>query len=164
MAGLARRAFLRADPGSRRAPLRPPWALPESAFAERCDGCRACVRACPEGILRPGWSGVPHVDFSHGECTFCGACRAACTRGALARAGEPWAARAEIGGTCLALRGIACGACADACGPGALRLRPRPGGIAAPQVDRDACDGCGACVAPCPERAIRVVIAEEVRT
>lgn len=157
MTALARRDLLRGDLRGRRAPLRPPWALPEAAFAERCDGCRACVRACPEGILAAGWSGIPEVDFGRGACTFCGACAEACTRGALERGrGAPWTARARITEACLALRGIACGACVDACDRGALRLRPVRGGVAVPRLDPGACDGCGACVAPCPAAAVEV--------
>ena len=165
MTALARRDLLRGDLRGRRVPLRPPWALPEAVFAERCDGCRACVEACPEGILAAGWSGVPYVDFSRGECTFCAACVRICPRGALdPRLPRPWALRARIDEACLARQGVACGACVDACGPLALALRPAPGGIAQPEVDIHACTGCGACVAPCPSGAIEVrELAEEVK-
>ncbi len=162
MTMLSRRSFLRADPGGRRAAPYPPWAVAEPRFLERCDGCRACVRACPEGILRAGWSGVPHVDFSRGECTFCAACVRACDRGALdGSMPRPWALRVCIGGQCLARQGVACGACVDACGPLALVLRPAPGGVAVPEVDVQACTGCGACVAPCPVGAVTMEVRME---
>ena len=55
---------------------------------------------------------------------------------------------------CLAYGNTVCRSCAEACEPGAIRFRPRLGGAALPEVDAAVCTGCGACVAPCPAKAI----------
>lgn len=154
----SRRNFLRGRVASHRAQPRPPWALAEASFAERCTRCGDCARACPTRIIRQGDGGYPTVDFAAGECTFCGECVSRCQPGALVRAeGAPaWTLRAAIGDTCLARRLVECRVCGEMCDVAAIRFRPQPGGIAQPELDAAACTGCGACVAPCPTGAIRV--------
>jgi len=151
-----RRDFLRGRKSSTSPVPRPPWALVAGDFEDRCTRCGDCLRVCPTAILVAGDGGFPTVDFSRGECTFCGDCAAACTPRALLReAGrEAWNQRARIGEACLAQRGVECRICGEACGVGAIRFRPRVGGVALPQLDEAACNGCGACLAPCPVQAI----------
>jgi ferredoxin-type protein NapF len=149
----SRRGFLRGRPRAV-APLRPPWALPESEFADRCSRCGDCLKACPTRILAVDDGGYPGVDFSRGECTFCGACRTACRTGALAPGEIPWRLTLIIGESCLPLRGVECRSCEDSCDAAAIRFRPRLGGPAPPAIDTERCTGCGACVAPCPTGAI----------
>ena len=114
------------------------------------------MRACPTRIVVRGSGGFPQLDFSAGECTLCRACLQACKPGALHEAEAirplPWQAR--IGEACLAERQVECRICGEACPSGAIRFRPRLGGIAQPGLDEAACNGCGACLAPCPTRAI----------
>ncbi|MBC7253323.1 MAG: DUF362 domain-containing protein [Actinobacteria bacterium] len=51
--------------------------------AERCDGCRICVRACPvEAVSMEG--NLPRIDAR--SCIACFCCAEACPRGALSRA------------------------------------------------------------------------------
>ena len=154
---LSRRGFLRGGMRSVPAAVRPPWARGELAFLAACSRCDACIRACPTGILLRSDGGFPAVDFSRGECTFCGECAAGCEPQALLRAPDglsPWALKASIGQSCLAEAGVECRVCGENCPESAIRFRPRLGGVALPQLDASACTGCGACFAPCPTRAI----------
>jgi ferredoxin-type protein NapF len=151
--------FLRGDFSGRSAVRRPPWALAEAAFVGRCDGCGQCVAVCPTRILHSGRGAYPEVDFRAGECLFCGDCVAVCRPGALQRnaAQAPWLLRASIdAGACLALRGVECRSCADPCEPRAIRMRPRLGGVAVPELETTNCNGCGACYAVCPVGAVSV--------
>lgn len=142
---------------------RPPWAVAESLFTERCDRCDACIRACPTHVLRNGSGGFPTIDFSVAGCTLCGACAQACTPQALLRDAdrEPFPWRAHINPACLAQRGVECRICAESCEADAIRFRPRLGGIAQPELDTERCNGCGACVAPCPVSCITTPLKEE---
>jgi ferredoxin-type protein NapF len=158
-----RRSFLRGrltEAAAPRAPAaqRPPWALAPDRFIEQCDRCRACIEACPQGVLKPGDGGFPEVDFSRRGCDFCGACEAACKPRALDRAAAPaWTGwQARIAPHCLALRKIECRVCADACDARAIRFQPAPGGISRMRFDPAACTACGECVSVCPAGALTV--------
>ena len=158
MADLARRSFFRGRPRPR-AEIRPPWALPEDAFIDRCTRCNDCIPACPQHILIRGDGGYPTVDFSLGECSFCGDCVARCLPRALSRLGpeQPaWGYKAAIGEDCLPRQGVDCRVCGDFCASRAIRFPPRLGGSPVPEIDAAKCSGCGACVAPCPVTAISV--------
>lgn len=148
-----RRALLR---GRARAQpvLRPPWALGEAGFAAACTGCDACISACPTSLLVRGAGGLPEFNPALGECTFCGDCAAACPEPAFHPVTAlPWSLRARPGDACLAARGIVCWSCRDACETAAIRFAPTRA-VAVPQVDAEACTGCGACVSACPSQAI----------
>ncbi len=156
-ASIDRRGFFRGIAGAP-APQRPPWALPEHQFTSACDGCGACIGACPQAILVPAAGGLPRIDFSRGGCTFCGQCVDACGRRAFAAGTAPaaWDLQAWISPACLEPQGIACRVCETACGEAALRFRPMPGGRARVIVVHGRCTGCGACVAACPANAIQI--------
>ncbi len=146
--------LLRGDLGGRNAPVRPPWATPD--FTERCTACGDCLTACPEAVIRAGRARLPVLDFSRGGCSLCGACRDACPDGVL-DAARPWRARVMLEPDCLAQRGVVCRTCGDFCDVAAIRFRLQPGGCAIPEFDMDRCTGCGACAAPCPTGAIRIL-------
>ena len=61
---------------------------------------------------------------------------------------------AAISDECLARAGVFCMICRDACAEQAVRFRPRIAGAFLPEVIKNACSGCGACIALCPTRAI----------
>jgi ferredoxin-type protein NapF len=158
-AHISRRQFLRGDLADRRAVLRPPWALSESEFVERCTRCGDCLTACPSGLIAAGSGGFPEVRFAHALCafcTFCGDCARACRSGALAWSPDaaPWSLKARIGADCLTRRGVVCRSCGERCDSNAIRFVISRGGIARPQLDAAACTGCGACLAVCPVQAI----------
>lgn len=112
--------------------------------------------ACPEGVLKLGAGRLVELDLSSAGCTLCGECASRCEAGLFdgARPAFPWIA--TIGEACLALAGIHCRSCQDACEPAAIRFRPAPGGVALAELDSQRCNGCGACLAPCPSQAIQL--------
>lgn len=159
---ISRRQFLRADFHATRSALRPPWALPEADFIERCTRCGDCLRLCPQAILQSDGAGFPLVDFTQHACTFCASCLDACKSGALTfphggsrESVAPWQAKAVVDDRCLTQRGVCCEVCRDHCTSRAIHFRPVAGQVPRPHVDTSACSGCGACVSVCPVSAIQ---------
>jgi ferredoxin-type protein NapF len=133
------------------------------AFAEACTLCNDCLAACPQKILVAGHAGYPIVDFTRGECTFCGACAQACeARCFQPRTERPWDLVAIIAETCVEAKGVSCRMCEDVCGVRAIRFRPAVGGRAQPILSAGDCTGCGACVGVCPVKAISIAAATPV--
>lgn len=158
--GISRRQFLRGDLGNFRRAIRPPWFQTEQRFLAYCNRCGDCLTACETGVLGRDASGYPQMNFQNAECSFCAACVTACPTGALAQQAHvaPWSVHATINtASCLANRGVLCMVCADHCAPRAIRFAPAAYAIATPILDQSACTGCGACVAPCPVNAIRML-------
>ena len=159
MQAIDRRQFLRADFRGNQQSVRPPWATAEQDFLNRCTRCGECVRQCPQGIIVQPAHGYPEINFSHGECVFCAQCVKACAPAALLfdqPEQPPWALRADIGRGCLASAGIECRVCQEQCPQGAIRFIPKLHTVAQPLLDSSACNGCGACIAPCPTQAINM--------
>jgi len=73
--------------------IRPPGALEERAFLERCIKCDQCMRVCPTNVLQPAWfeTGIeglwtPVLNFRMGHCQLhCTACGVVCPTGAIQR-------------------------------------------------------------------------------
>jgi ferredoxin-type protein NapF len=152
---LQRRWLLRGGSATAQ-PIRPPWA--RKGFTDLCVRCDRCATACPERIVVRGDGGFPELDFGRGECTFCGACAGACPEPVFDRGqAVPWQARAIIADTCLTARDVVCRSCRDACPAGAVAFDLALGRVARARIEADRCTGCGACVAPCPVGAIRIV-------
>ena len=105
MGGLAAAPLLRAAGGGRGAAraslIRPPGALPEGEFLQRCLKCSLCAQACPTGAIQPALAqaGVdgfwtPVVVPRRGGCEFaCTRCGEACPSGAI----QPLAAARKTG-------------------------------------------------------------------
>ncbi|QLG87751.1 ferredoxin-type protein NapF [Chitinibacter bivalviorum] len=144
-------------PAVKTAPIfRPPWAIEQ--FTEQCTRCGECLSACPSQIIVAGDGGFPEIDFSRGECTFCGECRDACQPKALSLIAEmAWAQHIEIASDCMAQQGVDCRVCGEMCDAKAIHFQLSLGRVAQPIIESDLCTGCGACVAPCPSAAIKMV-------
>ena len=139
----------------REEPIRLPWAV--EAFAEVCTRCLDCALACEGRIIVPGDGGFPSVDFSRGECIFCGDCVSACKSKALSMdVDPPWTLKASVDNRCLSAKGITCRSCGDVCDTRAIRFQLQLGGRAELSIDQDSCNGCGACVPVCPVKAMTV--------
>lgn len=155
---ISRRTLLRGHLRSKPPSLRPPWALAEHEFIHTCTRCGNCAAACPGKIIVTGDGGFPEINFAAGECTFCRKCVEACQPMALHAGAKTraWAYRAAISDSCLAKQGVVCQTCAEACETQAIRFSPQLRSAALPIIALDACNSCGACVAPCPAQAISV--------
>jgi len=151
--------LLRGDVKGHSALLRSHWELSEALFTARCTRCGDCIDACPTNILHKGRGGFPQINFNRGECLFCEDCSNSCTPAALHKSSDraPWTLRVSLNTeTCIAFHGVECRACADPCESRAIRMRPRVGSVALPDIDLSTCNGCGACYAPCPVQALRI--------
>lgn len=150
--------FGRSGPMGGEDAIRPPWSVETHLFAQKCTGCSACIETCPEQILILDERKLAKVDFQKGECTFCTDCATSCKDGAIIITDltTPWSLDISIEGKCLAMKGVECRICDDQCEVRAIRFRLTPGGVSLPQLNKDICTGCGACVAPCPTQAIEI--------
>ena len=153
---ISRTEFLRGSWRGKGTPLRPPWSLDEELFVEVCDGCSACIDVCPEQVLIRGRGRYPLINFLRGECTFCQRCVEVCKPAALIieEGLPPWNLKAEIAGSCLAMQAVVCRTCGERCDENAIQFKLALGGVSRPELDVQACNGCGACIKPCPVQAI----------
>ena len=89
--------------------IRPPGAVEELEFLERCLKCDQCARVCPTNVIQPDWfaSGLeglwtPILNFRIGHCQLhCTACGQVCPTGAL----QPLSVAAKLGLGPFAARG-----------------------------------------------------------
>ena len=149
--------------------VRPPGAVPEPDFLDRCIRCGQCMKVCPTNGLQPVWflSGVegmfsPVLLARRGPCEpGCNACGRVCPTGAitaLALEEKQWA---KIGtATVLQHRCLAwaesrrCMVCQEVCPFGSVRIVHRDGqAVPVPVVDAMRCFGCGYCEYHCPTAA-----------
>jgi ferredoxin-type protein NapG len=139
--------------------LRPPGAIPESAFRRLCDKCDDCIKACPEDVLFRAPAafgddeGSPMFDPARKACFLCSEfhCIAACgDKGALVMPTS--VTRLAMGkaridpARCVAHEGVSCEACVRSC--------PLPTPAIAllgsfPLIKALECVGCGMCEAAC---------------
>ena len=146
--------------------VRPPGALPEPGFLDRCIRCGQCMKVCPTNALQPAWfeAGVegmfsPVLVPRRGPCEpDCNACGAVCPTQAvtaLALKEKHWA---KIGTAvvlqqrCLAwAENKRCMVCQEVCPFGSVRVVQKAGqAVPVPVVDAARCFGCGYCEHHCP--------------
>lgn len=143
-----RRSFLFGTSAKTTNIICPPGTSPLSL--EACTGCGLCVEHCPTRIIVL-IDDLPALDFSSGECTFCGECSLVCPEPVFAA--EPphrFPHIAAVTDACLARRDIACQSCGESCPENAIRFRPRLGSPFLPEINEERCTGCGACMQVCP--------------
>ncbi len=153
--------------------IRPPGALPEEEFVDRCLRCSECMKVCPTNGLQPslteaGFEGIwtPVLVPRIGECTRqCNLCSQVCSSQAI----QPfeveekehiYIGRAVIDRSkCIVWNsGKHCNICNECCSYRAIKWR-NVNGVVSPFVDEHECVGCGICENVCPiqpKAAIRV--------
>lgn len=157
MVDLSRRNFITAKHEKTAPPIRLPWSVSETLFTQGCTQCGDCISACEENIIIKGAGGFPQINFSAGECTFCELCVKACDEPLFESLDtKPWQLSIEITTNCLTKKQVHCQVCQDSCEPEAISFKYLHGRVPQPEINQVDCTGCGACVAICPESAIKL--------
>lgn len=178
LAGVIVAPFFRLSPESKRASeklIRPPGALPEKQFLEKCVKCGECMKVCPTNGLQPvlkeaGPEGLwtPMLVPEIGYCEYyCSLCTQVCPTGAIKELSVPEKTQVKIGTSwidknrCIPWKfGDPCIVCEEHCpvSPKAIKLietevKTPEGEIKtplAPVIDIELCIGCGICENKCP--------------
>lgn len=176
--GLIAIPFFRISPLRSRASeklIRPPGALPEKEFLQKCVKCGECMKVCPTNAIQParteaGPEGLwtPMLVPKIGYCDYyCSLCTQVCPTGAIRELTIEEKNQIKIGtawidkNRCLPYKfGNSCIVCEEHCpvSPKAIQMievethlpdgtikRPK-----APFIDIEACTGCGICENKCP--------------
>ncbi len=160
--------------------IRPPGAVPEQLFLNRCVRCGQCMKVCPTNTLQPcrlesGVKGIwtPQLATRHAGCDQqCMLCGQACPTGAIRALPLEEKKHAKIGTAvidrerCLVWKeDRLCLICDEQCPYNAIVFRWEKG-FRRPFVVEHKCNGCGFCEEQCPvdgESAIRVTAKDEMR-
>lgn len=140
--------------------LRPPGAVEEELFLDRCTKCGDCLPACPyASIKNDPATGYPVIFANESPCHLCDdfPCIAACETEALLPVGDRTKVRMGVAvvsrAACTADQG--CRFCLAKCPVGALSVdftEPYP------VVDQEKCVGCGICEQVCSGVNDRIAI------
>jgi len=149
-------------------PLRPPGAIEEKLFLQKCIRCRKCEEVCPYGSIitaHGNWGlamGTPIVSVRDIPCYLCEdfPCIDVCPSEALVPVDSKEEVKmglAIIDETlCLPYNGILCRACYERCPiySEAITLKDQ----LYPVVHEDKCVGCGICVNVCPAETVAISV------
>jgi MauM/NapG family ferredoxin protein len=160
-------------------PVRPPGALPEADFVSTCIRCQRCVDACPNHAIKAlpvspdnHSAATPHIVPREQSCMLCARvdteylkCTAVCPSGALRpilKSLEAVQQHVRMGvaridlNLCYSYNNYTCGTCFHACPVGAIKI----GLWERPQVNPQACVGCGLCERACIRypQAVRIEV------
>lgn len=157
--------------------IRPPAALKEPDFFDRCIRCGNCMKVCPTNGLQPvmlesGLSGlwtphlVPEIGYCEYNCTLCGT---VCPTEAIKKLSLAEKHMIKLGtavvdrSTCIAWAGNQqCIVCEEHC-PVPMKaikvdtITVNGSIVKRPVVDKSLCVGCGICQTKCPVRPVRAI-------
>lgn len=161
-------APVEAPPPARTDWLRPPGAVEESLFLERCTKCGDCISACPPGAIVVGTpEGTPVLFADQSPCLLCEdlPCVAACATEALIPVDRIQDVRMGLAAIthrlCTANQG--CHACVSKCPTNALAMDFDAVQL---RISAESCVGCGLCESVCKtvndHVAIRVIPARRL--
>ncbi len=148
---------------------RPPGALEEKSFLEKCTRCGECLKACPPLVLRalgPEWGenleGTPSLWPRERACLMCEdfPCVASCPEGALSREPNqiPRLGLAVVDeNRCVLKDHQPCRECEKAC-PKEFQSVFVDLTVKRVFIDVKTCVGCGLCAEICPAQAIGIKI------
>lgn len=152
--------------------LRPPGALPENEFKNRCIRCGSCIAVCLTGTLTAsfldsGFTGLfsPKLVPQIAECDeYCNKCGEACPSQAIKKLPLSVKRNFKIG-TAKIDRSVCfswsfdkyCLICKEFCSYLAIGVVKNKNGIPAPEEVSSLCRGCGHCENHCPTRPIRAI-------
>jgi polyferredoxin len=187
--------FFRVSPAETRSSeklIRPPGALAENEFLQKCVKCGECMKVCPTNAIQPvmfdaGPNGIwtPKLVPEIGYCEYyCSLCTQVCPTGAIQELTVEQKTQVKIGTSwinknrCIPWTfGDPCIVCEEHCpvSPKAIKLletevKTPEGEIKrplAPVIDMELCIGCGICENKCPvvdEPAIYVTSVGESRS
>jgi len=148
--------------------LRPPGAVEEVVFLERCTRCGDCIKACPPGaIVAHAQDGTPVILADRSPCLLCEdfPCISACRAEALLPVEGVGAVRMGTAAIShrLCTAGQGCHACVSRCPTNALSMDLESLRLV---VSSATCVGCGMCEAVCrtvnDQVAIRVTPARQL--
>lgn len=167
----------------RQSVIRPPAALKEEEFLDRCIRCGNCMKVCITNGLQPvlfqaGLSGiwtpqlVPEIGYCEYHCTLCGN---VCPTGAIPRLSLEEKKKARLGlakidrSICLPWKeNKECLVCEEHCpvSDKAIKLKKiklRNKIIQRPYMNLSLCIGCAICQTKCPTRPKRAIVVYPVR-